>query len=132
MYKILWLLKRKPGVNFEQFREHYERSHSVLGQKYFGHLILDYKRNYDRTRESGGDGGALDSGYDCITEWMMPSAEALDELFGLLADPVSGKIFRDDEEHFLDSSATRLLRCDTRDTGPGDGAETLKLRGQAA
>ena len=131
MYKIMWLLKRKPGVTFEHFRNHYETSHALLGQKYFGHLILEYKRNYDRSKENGGDGGALDSGFDCVTEWVMPSAEAFDEILRLLADPAIGKIFRDDEEHFLDSSGTRLVRCDCRDTGSGDGAETAKLAGAA-
>ncbi len=127
MYKIMWLLKRKPGVTFEQFRDHYERSHSVLGQKYFGHLLVSYQRNYDSAKANGGDGGAMDSGFDCVTEWVMPDQAALDEIFRLLADPVIGKIFRDDEEHFLDSSGTRLVRCDLRDTGAGDGAETLRL-----
>mgnify|MGYP000125412860 CR=1 FL=1 len=36
MYKIMWLLKRKPGTTHEHFRQHYESSHAVLGQKYFG------------------------------------------------------------------------------------------------
>lgn len=127
MYKIMWLLKRKPGVTFEQFRDHYERSHSVLGQKYFGHLLVSYKRNYDSAKANGGDGGSTDSGFDCITEWVMPNAEAFDEIFRLLADPAIGAIFREDETHFLDPKQTKLVRCDLRDTGPGDGAEALKL-----
>lgn len=133
MFKVLWLLKRKPGISFEQFCEHYENSHSVLGQKYFGHLFLDYRRNYDRALEAGASGGVaglLTSGYDCIAEWVLRDEQAFDECMDLIADPVIGKIFRDDEEHFLDSSATRLLICDTRDTGPGDGAETLRLQAE--
>ena len=121
MFKIMWLLKRKPGISFEQFRDHYEASHSVLGQKYFGHLIHSYQRNYDLGAQSEKP-GPKSSGYDCITEWVLPDEEALDELFRLLVDPEIGPIFREDEAKFLDSSETRLVRCDPVDTGPGDGA----------
>ncbi len=61
MYKIFWLLKRKPGISHEQFRHHYETSHAVLGQKYFGHLILSYKRNYDVAKQAGQEGAFMAS-----------------------------------------------------------------------
>ena len=125
MYTIMWLLKRKPGTSFEHFRQHYESSHSVLGQQYFGHLILSYKRNYNMARAKDG-GGDRASDYDCVTEWIMPDAEAVDEVYRIMADPEVGKLFLDDEARFLDSSETRLVRCDTYDTGPGDGAVTLR------
>src|SRR3546814_14773322 len=46
MIKMLWLLKRKPGMSKEAFREHYENSHVVLAHKYVGHLLEGYHRNY--------------------------------------------------------------------------------------
>lgn len=129
MFKIMWLLKRKPDISFEQFRDHYETSHARLGQRYLGHLILDYKRNYDLGAQAELP-GPKPSGYDCITEWVLPDEAALDEIIRLLVDPVIGPVFREDEAKFLDSTQTRLVRCDTRDTGPGDGAETLRLQVQ--
>ena len=128
MYKIMWLLKRKPGTTHEQFRHHYETSHSVLGQKYFGHLIQSYQRNYNAAREKDGAGPRA-SDYDCVTIWEMPDAKAVDEIYLIMAEPAIGKLFLDDEARFLDSSETRLVRCDTSDTGPGDGAEWLRLQG---
>ena len=78
MFKIIWLFKRKEGITLEQFRDHYESSHSELGKKYLGHLISRYVRNYalpaDPARPSRNP-----FGYDCITEWTMHSAEAFDE-----------------------------------------------------
>jgi EthD domain len=138
MFKVLWLLRRKPGITHEQFRDHYENSHAILGQKYLGHLMVDYKRNY-RTATAGGGvptdpkGSALASHsgeweYDCVTEWVMPNEAAFDEIMRLFADPVIGKVFHDDEENFLDRNSVFLIKCDTRDTGTGDGAETLKLQ----
>lgn len=134
MYKIMWMLKRKPGITHEQFREHYENSHAVLGQKYFGHLILSYKRNYDAAKQAGQENAFLasrQSDYDCVTEWVLADEAAFEECMGLMSDPAVGKMFLDDEEHFLDSTATRLVRCSTSDTGSGDGAETLKRKAVA-
>ena len=137
MYKVLILLKRKPGITREQFRDHYENSHSVLGQKYLGHLLLSYKRNYVTTVLAGGalkeDSGPsfmpTQGSYDCVTEWITQDEAAFDELMALFADPAISRIFFEDEEHFLDRDATVMIKCDCRDTGTGDGAETLRLRG---
>ncbi len=124
MVKMVWLLRRKPGITHEQFRDHYESSHAVLGQTYFGHLITSYVRNYNPPAKTPGPGATATEqvlaakgwDYDCFTEWELPTETALDEVFALLADPVIGKIFHDDEEHFLDRSSVRLVRCDVRRT----------------
>jgi hypothetical protein len=39
------------------------------------------------------------------------------EIVRLLSDPAIGKVFYDDEEHFLDRISVRYLRCNTIDTG---------------
>ena len=136
MFKVLWLLKRKTGITLEQFRDHYENSHAILAQKYLGHLLVEYKRNYKTGTAGGGvptdpHGNALAAQeweYDCVAEWVMPNEEAFEEIMRIFADPVIGKVFHDDEEHFLDRESVFLVKCDTRDTGTGDGGETLKLR----
>lgn len=128
MFKVIWLLKRKQGITFEQFREHYETSHAILGQKYLGHLLVDYRRNYDLAQETGAPPQERTSGFDCISEWVLRDEAAFDECMRLLRDPAIGKQFLDDEEHFLDKGSVTLVRCDCRDTGPGDGAETLKMQ----
>ena len=123
MFKIIWLLKRKAGVSFEQFRDHYENSHSVLGRKYFGHLMLGYRRNYNLAHQAGGHAAAVGmrlSEYDCIAEWELRDEEAFGEFKRIFADKEISRIFLDDEEHFLDSQSTRLVICDTQDTGTAD------------
>jgi len=120
MYKVLWLLKRRPDVTFEQFRDHYETTHSALGKTYLGHLMVGYRRNYDLACAAGGTAGLpgmLPSGYDCVAEWDMRDEAAFHEAMRVLADPEIGRIFRDDEDNFLDSTATKLVVCDSRDTG---------------
>jgi hypothetical protein len=132
MIKVIFLLKRKEGITHEQFREHYEKSHAVLGQKYFGHLLTGYVRNYvGDVRSSRSQGGRpVAWGYDCVTEFMLPSEEALNELYGLFAHSVIGKDFYDDEERFLDRDAVLSIVCregDVVDTGPGTGWRTAEL-----
>lgn len=127
MFTIAWLLRRKPGITFEQFRDHYETSHAELGKTYLGHLLLGYRRHYNQPRVPGPDGAsALDRvfaakawDYDVITEWDLPDEAALEQVFAILADPVIGRIFHDDEEHFLDRGSVRLIQRDLRDTGLG-------------
>ena len=126
MYKVAWLLRRKPGISFEQFRDHYENSHAVLGQKYFGHLITSYTRNYNlRPDPAAASDDPIDAimaskqwDHDCITEWEMRDEQALREVFRLLLDPDIGSIFYADEEHFLDRASVRLVICDVHDTVP--------------
>ncbi len=120
MFKVVWLLKRKPGISFEQFRDHYENRHSMLGKQYFGHLMIGYRRNYDRAREADGKYAAYglpSPVYDCIAEWDLRDEAAFEEFLNIMADPVIAKIFKDDEKNFLDSAETRAVLSDCRDTG---------------
>jgi hypothetical protein len=130
MFKVIWLLKRKSGITLEQFRDHYESSHAVLGQRHLGHLLLSYTRNYNVgvPVPDGADPiaraiASKQSDYDCVTEWVLRDEHALTEVFELLFDPVIGKLFHDDEEHFLDRDSVRLVTCDVRSDRPGGGKE---------
>jgi hypothetical protein len=131
----MWLLKRKKGLTLDQFREHYERNHVVMAQKYIGHLLIEYTRNYKTETwgggvptVGGGNFGPMEWEYDCICEWVMPNEEAFDEINRIFADPLIGKEFHDDEEHFLDRESVLLFKCKVIDTGPGDGHGTLSLK----
>lgn len=120
MYKVMWLLKRKPGITHEQFRHHYETSHAELGKKYIGHLMLGYHRHYDAAKAQGASFSTPLSSvtdYDCISEWVMRDEAAFEEAMRIMAVPETLEVFQEDETHFLDSASTRLLRCDTGDTG---------------
>ena len=134
MYKVMWLLKRKAGISHAQFREHYENSHVRLAHQHIGHLMLEYKRNYKTETwgggvptEVGGGFGPCEWDYDCVTEWEIPHEAAFDQINAIFADPVIGKIFHDDEEHFLDRDSILLIKCDLVDNGCGDGAGTLSM-----
>jgi hypothetical protein len=129
MFKVMWLLRRKPGISHERFKEHYERSHVVMAQKYIGHLLIEYKRNYKTETwgggvptDTGGGFGRIDWPYDCVTEWVMKDESAFDKINAIFAHPVIGKEFHDDEANFLDRESVVLIKCQVIDTGPGAGA----------
>ena len=115
--KILWMLKRKPGITPAQFREHYERSHAAIARKHVGHLLLSYTRNY-QTEAWGGT--ATDPAgfrlrpfdYDCITELVVADEAAFEEMGRIFGAPAASAELIADEHQFLDRDATVMLRCD--------------------
>lgn len=125
MFKVIWFLKRKPGITHEQFRDHYENSHSVLAKRHFGHLFTAYRRNYKTDCWGGGvtgpDGtagfGPREWEFDCIAEWETRDEAAFDEIMRLVAHSEIAPLFYEDEEHFLDRDATVLIKCRMYDTG---------------
>lgn len=125
MYKVVWFLKRKPGITAAQFREHYESSHSLLAKRHLGHLMSGYRRNYMTECWGGnvtGPDGAAGFGpreweFDCIAEWEMNDEAAFDEIMRIVSSPEIGPLFHEDEEHFLDRAATLLIKCEACDTG---------------
>lgn len=115
--KILWMLKRKPGITPAQFREHYERSHAAIARKYVGHLLMSYTRNY-QTEAWGGT--ATDPAgfrqrpfdYDCITELIVADEATVDEMGRIFSEPEASAALIEDELKFLDREATVMLRCE--------------------
>ena len=137
MFKVIFLLKRKPGITAEQFREHYERSHVKMAQKYLGHLLIGYVRNYVGEARAARSQGQrpLEFDYDCLTEWTLASEEALEEVYRIFAIPEIGKEFYDDEANFLDRDAVVSIRCrdgDVVNTGTGGGHGTLERHARAS
>jgi hypothetical protein len=124
MYKVLHFIKRKDHLTHEQFRDHFERSHAPMALKFCGHLFLEYRRNYVGTVFTGGDSRDPDSGYgrrewdwDLISEWILPSEDALHEIYRIMQEPGIDHLFREDEDRFIDRRATVTAPCEVRDLG---------------
>jgi hypothetical protein len=105
MERVFVLLKRKPGLSFEQFRSHYESSHAKLGEKYFGHLFASYRRNYVPSGLRLGDGTMVEPAYDCVTELIFREVGGYAELLRIAGEPEIQRILAEDEERFLDRMA---------------------------
>ena len=124
MAKVIFFLKRKPGITPAQFREHYENSHVRFAQKYIGHLLTGYTRNYPTIAfldpsnvPAGTEPKPYDIGYDAVTEMRVKDAAALEEISRIFNDPKIQPILKEDERKFLDDKATVMIICDEVDTG---------------
>jgi len=124
MVKLIFMLKRKDGITAQAFRDHYESSHVKLAQKYIGHLLERYVRNYplqavlnpsNQSQEPGAS--ATTSEYDVITEMYLKDALAVQEMSRIFNDPDINPILVKDELKFLDRASTLMLVCDQVDTG---------------
>jgi hypothetical protein len=104
MSRVFVLLKRKPGMSFDDFRNHYESSHAKLGEKYFGHLFASYRRNYIPEGRRFSDGSMGENAYDCLTELVFRDPDGYQELRRIVSDPEIQSILKEDEAKFLDRS----------------------------
>jgi len=124
MYKVMHFVKRKSHLTHEQFRDHFERSHAALALKYFGHLFVEYRRNYVNMVWTGGDARQEGSGYglkewdwDLISEWITADEASYQEIMKFFRNPEIDRFFYEDEERFMDRSTIVDVPCEVRDTG---------------
>lgn len=124
MAKIIFFLKRKPGITHEEFRKHYEDSHSRYAQKYIGHLLTGYVRSYPTFAlldpsnvPEGTEPVPYDIGYDAITEMRVKDMADIEEIGRIFNDPAIQPILKEDERKFLDDSQTVMIICDEENTG---------------
>jgi uncharacterized protein (TIGR02118 family) len=117
--KLMALAKRKPGLTFEQFREHYETRHAPLARSLLPQ-IKSYVRNYVRHDLSHQSAGPEPSGegpdFDVVTEFTFETREDYERLMAAYADPVIQRTIAEDEERFLDRAATRFFIVDVEGT----------------
>lgn len=131
--KLFHLVKRKPHLTHAQFRAHFERSHAAMAMKFCGHLFTAYRRNYVDGVFGGGDSRMENSGYgpmdwdwDLISEWHLPSEEALRQVFAIMESPECQALFKDDEDRFIDRTMNVMVPVAVCDTGTGfDPAGTV-------
>jgi len=113
--KLIALARRKPGMTFDQFREHYETRHAPLAQSLLPQ-IKSYVRNYVRHdlshRPEGLDGSGDGADFDVLTEISFASREGYDEAMATLADPRIQRTIAEDEERFIDRSWTKFFLVD--------------------
>ncbi len=113
MIKVIGLIKRKPGISRQEFLRHWKEDHGPLVmsipqlarhiRKYVQvHRVsvpaLDAQERYGQT--------ALPAEYDGAVEMWFDSPEEMQNAFAVLADPVICRRLREDEDSFIDNSAS--------------------------
>jgi len=117
--KLLVAVKRKPGMSPEEFRHRYETGHSRLGLRLFGHLWVEYRRNYITTGKPFGAGARArfedkhrEPPFDAVAELFYRDWEAMAESARIKSDPAVAREIEEDEETLFDRDNCWLLICD--------------------
>ena len=116
MLKLTFLMKRKPGMSFADFRDYYESRHAPMAAELCPNLVR-YTRTYitdSMPLSRRADLSELD--FDCITQCWYDVEGSWEERSKDLLPPDVFKRMAADEENFLDRTRTRLLLTDEEES----------------
>ncbi|ADP83332.1 EthD domain-containing protein [Pseudofrankia inefficax] len=116
MIKIVALIKRRPDLTREQFRDYYEHRHAPLFHRVIpdevATAIVHYVQNHAVTLGRG----STDTLYDCVTEIGFVDRDQL-AVWNRWYLGDDGKVLRDDEENFMDKDKRIVIVADVCDIG---------------
>nr|WP_087574321.1 MULTISPECIES: EthD domain-containing protein [unclassified Sphingomonas]AJW29577.1 hypothetical protein pJE1_155 [Sphingomonas sp. JE1] len=116
MFKLMYLLKRKPGTSLEEFIHHYENSHAKIGKRIFDGKAVRYMRRYLRPMD---DFIALDGPgvqYDVAMECWFEDRAHFDAVVAASSEPEILKLILEDEERFMDRTTRAVYVLEEYET----------------
>lgn len=113
MFKCIALLKRRPDLSREDFIAYYETQHAPLIRRLLPGIV-DYRRNYVELEGAFLFPGAAPIDFDVITEIWLADREGYDRFTAAAAQEGIANQIAQDEENFLDRTATRMLVVDEK------------------
>ena len=109
MFKVIGLLKRRPGMTVDAFREYYETHHRVIGEKYLKDYASKYMRRFLTPYPNPITGEAVEAEYDVVMEIWYPDRAAYDACNALLGSPEVAAEIAEDEEQLFNRSRNRFF-----------------------
>ncbi|MBO6702446.1 MAG: EthD domain-containing protein [Pseudomonadales bacterium] len=101
MIKLVMPMKRRPGMSVPEFREYYETTHKLLGEKYLDGYATRYIRRFTHPNRDR-DGKIREPEYDVFLEIWYPNQESFEACGQALSDPAVAAEIRADEEKLFD------------------------------
>lgn len=98
---LVFLARRKPSMDPEEFRRHWRDEHGPLVARHLGDHVLSYRQLHHT-----GDPG---DGYDGAALLEFSSMESFQRF---LADPAYAEVVAPDEERFIDRDRSAFVICD--------------------
>jgi uncharacterized protein (TIGR02118 family) len=109
MFKIMILIKRRPGMSMDEFIDYYENHHAPLGVRVVPGMT-EYTRRYLTPL---GDGGP-DLPYDVATEIAFDDEVAFERAMAAISEPATRAELDADEERCFDRSTITFMKVDER------------------
>lgn len=115
MFKVMILIKRRPGMSMEEFIDYYETRHAVLGASTLP-MMTGYVRHYLRPLGSHVGDGAAELPYDVLTEITFKDEGGFHEAMAVLAVPETAAEITADEAKLFDRSTITFMHVEDRAT----------------
>lgn len=115
MIKLIFMLKRRPGMSREDFIARYEGGHAQLGAKHVPNAAR-YVRRYLEPLPELFTGEVIEPDHDVITELWFDDEEQYAIAMLRLAEPDIAAEIVADEELLFDRSKHRVFIVDERDS----------------
>jgi len=101
MFKMIGLLKRRPGMSTADFRDYYESTHSRIGEKYLKDFASHYMRRYLTAFPDPVTGENPEPEHDVLLEIWYPDRAAFDAAYAQFAvEEIIAEISADEERLF--------------------------------
>lgn len=127
--KVMLMIRRKAELSPEAFRTAYEERHAPLASRLFGHLWLEYRRNYlglaNRfAREAGTPtteaAAEASPPYDVVTEMVFRDRASLEEMNRIAIQAENARLLAEDEATLFDRENCWTCVCDVAETDPAE------------
>ena len=113
MIKLVALIKRRHDLTLEEFRSYYEFQHAPLFAKSIPKEVSDVITHYVQNHAIRLGDSITDAAYDCVTEIGFSDVAGLLRWSDwYLGD--DGKVLRDDERNFMDTTQRIVVVTDER------------------
>jgi uncharacterized protein (TIGR02118 family) len=114
-YKILLLMKRKPGMSMEEFKDYYENRHVPLAMKYPS-AATRYMRRYLQPQPHAESGTNEELPYDVVSELWFDDEQAWKETVEYLSTTVMSDEVVNDEMNLFHRPTMRIATVEECET----------------
>lgn len=127
MFKQVVLLKRRPGMTTEEFKDYYENYHSKLHERVgegepFMPTAQRYVRRYITPEKNPVTGEVIDPGFDCIMEIWWNSRDDFESSMRHIGSPEILPHIIEDEKQLFATHSNPVLSVEEYDSPVGQKA----------
>jgi len=107
MFKLICLLKKRPGMSTEDFRSYYETTHCQIGNRLFAGKVTKYVRRYLMPMGAAEYSDRSETPYDVLTELWFEDRNHWKTVAALVAQPDIKAFLMEDELKLFDRDQSR-------------------------